>query len=127
MSETREAPALAPCPDRPNCVSSQAPDEAHRVAPLALGADPARGWERLVRLVESWPRTRVVARTPEALDAEVSSRLFGFIDDLSLRFDPEAGVAHVRSASRTGYSDLGVNRRRVEELRAAFASPDSAP
>jgi uncharacterized protein (DUF1499 family) len=54
------------------------------------------------------------------LHAVCRSRLFGWADDLELRIDTEAGVVHVRSASRVGYSDLGVNRRRVERLRAAL-------
>ena len=64
------------------------------------------------------PRTRVVERLDDHLHAECRSRLLGFVDDLELELRPEEGLIAVRSASRLGYSDLGVNRRRVETLRA---------
>lgn len=113
--------ALAPCPERPNCVSSQASDAAQRVAPLALGSDPDAGWERLRAAVAALPRTRIVEATPDRIQAEVRSALFGFVDDVTLVRDAARGVADVRSASRTGYWDLGVNRRRVEALRRSLA------
>lgn len=115
---------LPPCPDSPNCVSSLSEDPRRFVAPLRLEGDPQEGWARLVERVAALPRTRIVRRTDRSLDAECRSALFGFVDDLALRLDAEAGVAHVRSASRTGYWDLGVNRRRVEALREA--SPAAA-
>ena len=121
---------LAPCPERPNCVSSEARKPDQRVAPLPLGSDPALGWERLRAAVAGLPRTRIVTGSADYLHAESRSALFGFVDDLELRRDPDAGVAHVRSASRLGYSDLGVNRRRVELLRAAVTAqpgPASGP
>jgi uncharacterized protein (DUF1499 family) len=121
---------LAPCPGRPNCVSSEAQDPDQRVAPLPLGRDPIEGWQRIRAAVANLPRTRIVTESADYLHAESRSALFGFVDDLELRRDPDAGVAHVRSASRLGYSDLGVNRRRVESLRAAQTAqpvPASGP
>jgi uncharacterized protein (DUF1499 family) len=119
---------LALCPTSPNCVSSQAaPDDAeHHVAPLAFPAsaqgDPARTWAQLEAAVRSLERTVVVTLRPDYLHAECSSALLGFVDDLECLLDRGARVVHVRSASRVGYSDLGVNRRRVEELRARLAA-----
>ena len=110
---------LPACPDSPNCVSSLSEDPQRFVAPLRLEGDPQEGWARLVARVAALPRTRIVRRTDRSLDAECRSALFGFVDDLSLRLDEREGVVHVRSASRTGYWDLGVNRRRVEGLREA--------
>ena len=108
---------LGPCGDRPNCVSSVETREEFTVEPLAFGGAPEEAFERARRAVESLPRTRLVVSEAGYLHAECSTALLGFVDDLELELDSEAGVIHVRSASRTGYSDLGVNRKRVERLR----------
>jgi len=108
---------LAPCPASPNCVSSEADDAAHRVEPLRLAVAPAEGWAAARSAVAAMPRTEVVRETESYLHAEARSRLLGFVDDLELHLRPEAGEIAVRSASRMGYSDLGVNRQRVETLR----------
>ena len=109
---------LAPCPDRPNCVSSDAEDESHRIDPLTIGSDPGKFWEALQTVLRSRPRTRIVAVTEDYLHAEEKSRIFGFVDDIEFHLRPAEGIAAVRSASRTGRSDLGVNRKRVEQIRA---------
>jgi uncharacterized protein (DUF1499 family) len=110
---------LAACSGRPNCVSSQAEDDAHRVAPLDIGPPEAAAavWQRLQRVLGEMNRVRIVTATDHYLHAECSSALFGFVDDLECALDVEAGVIHLRSAARLGYSDLGVNRRRIETLR----------
>lgn len=115
---------LAPCPASPNCVSSEATDDAHRVAPLAYTGDPAAAMRRLRAVIEAMPRTRIVAGSDGALHAEFTSRIFRFVDDVDCIIDPAAGVIHIRSASRVGYSDLGANRARVEAIRSRFASTD---
>lgn len=112
---------LAPCPQRPNCVSSLAEDDAHRVEPLPLDGAPGEALARLREIIEQMPRSRVDESGEAHLKARFRSRLFGFTDDLELRVDAEAGVIHVRSASRVGYSDLGVNRKRVEKIRSRYA------
>jgi uncharacterized protein (DUF1499 family) len=111
---------LAPCPGSPNAVCSDAADAAHRVEPLVLAVAPAEAWGAAREAVAALPRTRLVTARDDYLHAECASRLLGFVDDLELHLRPEAGVIAVRSASRLGYSDLGVNRRRVETLRAAL-------
>jgi uncharacterized protein (DUF1499 family) len=107
---------LAGCSHRPNCVSSEAQDAKHTVSPLRLKGDPAAGWEAIREAVGRLPRTIVVKTTNRYLHAECKSILFGFIDDLELLLDPSSGVMAIRSASRIGYSDFGVNRRRVTAL-----------
>ncbi|HSQ00780.1 MAG TPA: DUF1499 domain-containing protein [Candidatus Dormibacteraeota bacterium] len=114
------AEPLAPCPASPNCVSSLATDDAHRVAPLAYQGDPAAAMRRLRAVIEAMPRARVVGADDTALHAEFTSFLFRFVDDVNCAVDAEASVIQIRSASRVGYSDLGVNRKRVEAIRAAF-------
>ncbi len=110
---------LRPCPDTPNCVSSDAPrsDPEHYVEPLAAGPDPRRAWIRAIDVVKRMPRVEVVAEEPGYLRAEVTSLIFRFVDDLELHARPRDGIIAVRSASRVGKSDLGVNRARVEEIR----------
>jgi uncharacterized protein (DUF1499 family) len=114
---------LAPCPERRNCVSSLATDPGQRVEPLPLAGEPAEALARLAEIIEAMPRARVVESAEGYLRAEFRSLLFGFVDDLELAADPAAGVVHVRSASRVGASDLGVNRRRVERIRSRYRPP----
>lgn len=122
---------LAPCPDRPNCVSSQATDAVHAIAPLRYATGPEIALQRLRQVIESLPRTRIVIATDSYLHAEFTSALLRFVDDVEFQFDAINRLIHVRSASRVGYSDLGVNRRRVEIIRKAFEhqrpAPDTAP
>ncbi|HIN32340.1 MAG TPA: DUF1499 domain-containing protein [Nitrospirales bacterium] len=112
--------ALPPCPDRPNCVSSQATDSSHFIAPIRFPGSPADAWAVLKFALQSLPRTRVIEESGWYLRAEVKSRVFGFIDDVEFLLDVQKGVIHVRSASRIGYGDLGVNRNRIEHVRKMF-------
>lgn len=89
----------------------------HRVAPFPVSGDPAVALGRLESVVASLPRTRIVTATSTCLHAVCRTRLFGFRDDLEFRYSPDDGVVHVRSASRVGIYDFGVNRRRVERVR----------
>lgn len=107
----------APCPSSPNCVSSVDPDDPHYIAPFTLTVDRAEGWSAVREAVSTLPRTQIVGESKHYLHAECRSKVFGFVDDLELGLDRSTGVVLVRSSSRIGYSDLGVNRRRVERLR----------
>jgi uncharacterized protein (DUF1499 family) len=102
---------LAPCRRTPNCVSSQADpsDREHYVAPLRASMDEVR------KAVESLPRTRIVLAHSNYLYVEFRSKLLGYVDDVEFFFD--GAVMHVRSASRLGRRDFGVNRGRIEEIR----------
>ncbi len=111
---------LAPCPDSPNCVSSQATDPGHRIDPIAFDGPADEALARLKAALATLPRVRVVSEVGDYLHAEATSLLFRFVDDVECYVDRAAKVIHVRSASRAGRSDLGVNRARVEQLRAAF-------
>lgn len=108
---------LAPCPDHPNCVCTQAARADQRIEPIALREPAGEALRRLEAVVRSMPRSRVVTAEEGYLHAEFRTLLLGFVDDLEVLVDEEDGVMHVRSASRVGRSDFGVNRRRVEELR----------
>jgi len=113
--------ALRPCPSTPNCVSSDAGDAPHRVAALELAVPAAEAWPAVVAAVGDLPRTAIVAQTSDFLHAECSSAVLRFVDDLELHLRSAEGVVAVRSASRLGRGDMGVNRRRVERLREALA------
>jgi uncharacterized protein (DUF1499 family) len=103
---------LAPCPDTPNCVSSQSNDSEHAIDPL-----PYVSIADLKKVVESMERTTIIEETENYLYAEFKSKLMGFVDDVEFYKDDANQVVNVRSASRLGKSDLGVNRKRVEAIR----------
>jgi uncharacterized protein (DUF1499 family) len=119
--------SLAPCPASPNCVSSQAPDEGRRVAPLPFTGPAPDAMKKLTAVVRSLPRTAIITTTDSYLHAEFTSFLFRFIDDTEFLADDAAKVIHVRSASRLGYSDLGVNRKRIELIRRRWQEAHPAP
>jgi uncharacterized protein (DUF1499 family) len=111
---------LAPCSDKPNCVSSQAQGRAH-VSALAFTGAPEAAMARLTKILQAMPRVRVVTAEGGYLHAEVQSRVMRFVDDLEFVLDAAGSVIHVRSGARVGYWDFGVNRRRVEAIRTRFA------
>ncbi len=114
---------LKPPPRTPNCVSSLADpgDRGHWIAPLDIAGEPAEAMNRIRALIEGMPRVRIEIAQDDYLHAVFTTAVFRWKDDLEVQIDPDAGVAHVRSASRVGSSDLGVNRKRVEAIRAALA------
>ena len=116
---------LAECPKSPNCVSTQCTDAEHQIAPIPFAGSSAEATRRLKNALTTLPRTRIVTETDNYLHAEATSLLFRFVDDVEFYVDSTAKLIHFRSASRTGYSDLGVNRARMEKLRAAFEAGGS--
>jgi len=109
---------LAPCPRSPNCVSSQADDGKHRIAPLAFSGDPDEAFARLKQVLGRRGDTAVIDEKPGYLRVELRTTLF--VDDGEFLLDRANAVIHVRSASRLGYSDFGKNRSRLEEIRGQF-------
>lgn len=97
-------------------------DSTHYVAPLVLTTEPQTAWKAAENAVAATPRTEIVTTSPDYLHAEYTSALMGFVDDLELNLRPDQGIIAVRSASRLGYGDMGVNRKRVEELRRTLAA-----
>jgi uncharacterized protein (DUF1499 family) len=110
---------LADCPGKPNCVSSQVSDKAHFVAPITYQEEKLAALMRLKRTIESIKNTTIVKETENYLRIECKSAMMGFVDDMEFYF-PEEKVIHLRSASRIGYSDFGVNRKRAEKIRKLF-------
>ncbi|HEY6822166.1 MAG TPA: DUF1499 domain-containing protein [Burkholderiales bacterium] len=107
---------LAPPKPTPNCVSSQADpaDREHYIAPIAFRGD----FSRIEAAVAGMRGAMIVRRDGNYLYAEYRTPLMRFVDDVELLYDPAAGLVHVRSASRLGRRDFGVNRKRIESLRS---------
>lgn len=116
---------LSPCPGSPNCVSSQAGDETHRIAPLAFSGDPEAAFSRLKQALSQRSDTTIIEENPGYLRVELRTTFF--VDDGEFLLDASRKIIHVRSASRLGYSDLGKNRSRMEEIRRAFQQEGGLP
>ncbi len=117
---------LKPPSRTPNSVSSQADLHAGtaavvdyaRIAPIAAGSDAAATLTQIRAVVEAMPGARIIEAQSDYLYAQFSTRWLKFVDDVEFWAAPDLGVIHVRSASRLGSSDLGVNRARIEQIRA---------
>ncbi len=110
--------SLSPCPSSPNCVSSlETEDEKHRVEPLTWSGDLSHTKSRLRQAIVAAGNATFVRETDTYWKVEFRSRFFRFVDDVEFWFDRETNVVHIRSASRVGYSDFGVNRKRIEKIR----------
>lgn len=112
-------PALPPCPASPNCVSSLATDSRF-IAPLAFTGQPGAAMARLAELLKQRADTTITAADGATIRIEFRTFL-GFVDDGLFVLDGPGRQIHWRSAARTGYWDLGKNRRRLEEIRQQFA------
>ncbi|HEX8750232.1 MAG TPA: DUF1499 domain-containing protein [Nitrospira sp.] len=111
---------LLPCPSSPNCVSTLAPsnDERHAIEPYRYRKSRAEAKEVLKAAIAGLPRTKLVEEDEAYLHYEFTSRLLRFVDDVEFMLDEDSKTIHFHSASRVGYGDLGVNRNRMEEIRA---------
>ena len=112
---------LAPCPESPNCVATQTKDAEQQMAALPLSGTPAEAIARLQEIIAQMPGATIVSSAEVYLHAEFRSRLMGYVDDVEFYADASTSMIHFRSASRVGYSDLGVNRARMEEIVARFS------
>jgi len=117
--------ALSACPSSPNCVSSQAGEEGHRIAPLLFSGDPDAAFARLKLVFGRRRDTTILEERPDYLRVELRTVLF--VDDGEFLLDRAHSVIHLRSASRLGYSDLGKNRSRIEEIRNEFSNEEKKP
>jgi uncharacterized protein (DUF1499 family) len=111
---------LEPCPVSPNCVVSQNADKAHQIYAIEYHRDRSEAKELLLKVLSVTPRTQIIEQTDNYIHAESKSRIFGFVDDVEFYFPKDTKAIEVRSASRVGESDLGVNRRRLEQIRLAL-------
>jgi uncharacterized protein (DUF1499 family) len=111
---------LSPCPASPNCVSSQGSDKEHTVEPFIYTASRQQALANLRQIILHMKRTKIVYESGNYLHAEFTSAIFRFVDDVEFYFEENAKIIQVRSASRIGKSDFGVNRKRMESIRAAW-------
>jgi uncharacterized protein (DUF1499 family) len=111
---------LAPCPTSPNCVSSQNGDESHAIKPISYTSSVESARQNLLSVINSMKRSDVITVEGPYIHATFTSRIFRFVDDVEFLFDDVVKIIHVKSASRVGYFDFGVNRKRVEEIRSRF-------
>ncbi len=113
---------LKPCPETPNCVCSQAPtdDKEHAIAPFSYTGSAKDAIARLNQIITGMERSKINQVSDDYLYAEFSSKLMGFVDDVEFYAPPGQSVIHTRTAARLGKSDLGVNRKRTEEIRQQF-------
>ncbi len=109
---------LLPCPNSPNCVCSDSKDKRHSIEPYQLNVKAEQAWAALKEVITSLPRTKIICVTKNYLHVEARSRIFHFIDDLE--FHLRQGTIAIRSAARLGYYDFGVNRKRLEKIRATL-------
>lgn len=113
-------PALTPCPDKPNCVSTEASGKA-QMAPIPFAGTAAEAQDALRRAITALPRSTVTRDEPGFVAAEFRSRVFGFVDAAEFVIDADARVIRFRSGARSGHYDFDVNRERMEALRAALS------
>ena len=111
---------LAPCPSTPNCVSTQADEPSHQMAALPYSTSTAEAKQRLLTVIQAYPRTTIIEENELYLAVIFRSALFRFPDDVEFYFDEPNHLIHFRSASRLGQGDAGVNRARMTALTAAF-------
>jgi uncharacterized protein (DUF1499 family) len=120
---------LKPPAKTPNSVSSQAdlwPDAVQkdnaRIAPISLQGDGKTTIAKIAAVINDLPGSKLVEQRDDYLYAQFTTPLMRFTDDVEFWFDPALGVIQVRSASRVGRKDFGVNRSRVENIRARLGS-----
>jgi len=111
---------LAPCPSSPNCVLSQMSDAKHKIKPIYYATSVEEAKEKLIKVIQSMDGTRIIKQDEVYWHVEFTTRWLRFIDDVEFYFPESEALIHLRSASRSGYWDLGVNRKRVEEIRSRF-------
>ena len=111
---------LSPCPTSPNCVCSEFPsDEEHFIPPIHYA--PAEINRMGIKSIIQAMGGKLVHEQDDYFAAEFSSAIFRFVDDVEFRLDVDKKILHLRSASRVGRSDLGVNKKRMERFRKLFA------
>ena len=112
---------LTQCPDTPNCVCSEfAADAAHYIGPLVISSDDtAQIMGRLKSIIREMGGS-IEQERDNYLAATFTSAIFRFVDDLEIRIDLENNLIHLRSASRVGRSDGGVNRQRIDRVKKSY-------
>lgn len=115
---------LLPCPDSPNCVTTQSGSADQVMEPLTYSTTQEEAQARIVQIVEELPRSRIVINEPGYIAVESRSPTFGFPDDTEFFLDDANKLIHFRAAARLGRSDMNVNRERMEDISARFRATE---
>lgn len=109
---------LKPCPDSPNCVCSMhSDDKKHFIEPILPKENISEVRLAIEKFLKSDGNISIAQSTQEYIHAAFKVPFTSFIDDVEFYFPSNENIVHVRSASRKGYSDLGVNKARVNRLK----------
>lgn len=119
-SEQTEDKLFAPCPNSPNCISSKSKQDGHYTKPLPLMGSAADSFQQLTTIILSYPRVKIVTQQSNYIHVTYTSLIFKFVDDVEFLLEENDKVIHMRSASRKGYYDFGVNRRRLEKISETY-------
>jgi len=111
---------LSKCSDKPNCVSTLDSRDQHRINPIQFTGDYINAKKKLLKILHSLPRIKVISNNEQYLQLTQTSLIFRFVDDIEFLFDEEKKEIHFFSMSRVGHSDFGVNRKRMENIRRIF-------
>lgn len=113
---------LQPCPKSPNCISTQSNSKRHKMEPLNYTGNIEEEKFKIKDIIKSFKRTKLITEEENYLHFEFRTATFKFVDDVEFYFDNSTKLIHFRSASRVGWSDLGVNRKRMGKIRELYKS-----
>jgi uncharacterized protein (DUF1499 family) len=111
---------LHPCPKSPNCVSTQATDEKQKMEPINYSGSLEDANRKIITIINSLKRSKVITNEENYIHIEFRTATFRFVDDVEFLFDDKEKIIHFRSRARMGYSDMGVNRKRMENITKLF-------
>ena len=111
-----------PCPNSPNCVSTQSSDRRHKIDPIKYNTSLEEAKKKILKIIDSLKRTRIITNSENYIHIEFRTAVFRFVDDVEFYFDDSEKLVHFRSAARLGYSDMGVNRKRMENITKLYLS-----
>ena len=111
---------LHPCPKSPNCVSTQAIDKNQKIEPINYSGSLNEAKDKIINIIASFKRSKIITNEENYIHIEFRTATFRFVDDVEFLFDDKEKIIHFRSRARMGYSDMGVNRKRMEKITHLF-------
>ena len=111
---------LHPCPKSPNCVSTQVIDEKQKMEPINYSGSQKDAKAKIISIINSLKRSKIITNEENYIHIEFRTAIFRFVDDVEFLFDDKEKLIHFRSRARMGYSDMGVNRKRMKEITKLF-------
>ena len=109
-----------PCPNTPNCVSTQATENKHKADPIQYSGSLNEAKEKIIKIINSLKRSKIITNKENYIHVEFRTATFRFVDDVEFLFDDSEKIIHFRSRARLGYSDMGVNRKRMENVKNMY-------